>query len=324
MVKGLRAADAAAIEKATAEGGPFRNVESLWRASGAGAAALRQLAAADAFRSMGLDRQTALWQIQALRDEPMPLFEGSMGVSPMLGIGHSALGISGVDENEGSVAKQATGNGQQTKEKPGTEQSALCTSSLDLDRNTVPTPGATTKPTPPMPNAQCQMPTGETGSPIPMCRDWGPLPVPLLPPVSEFQKVMQDYDSTGLSLRRHPMAFLRPRLAQRRIVTTEQVRAPASAPHGSFARVAGVVLVRQRPSSAAGVIFLTIEDETGTANVMVRPQQAPRFKRALAGTVILCAGQVERTGTVVYVVATDIQDISQELRDLAAHARNFR
>jgi error-prone DNA polymerase len=90
----------------------------------------------------------------------------------------------------------------------------------------------------------------------------------LLPPVSDLQKVLQDYRSTGLSLRKHPMAFLRDRLNELRAVPTSDIRDARRQPHGSFARVAGVVLVRQRPSSAAGVLFITIEDETGSANIM--------------------------------------------------------
>jgi error-prone DNA polymerase len=120
------------------------------------------------------------------------------------------------------------------------------------------------------------------------------------------------------------MAFLRASLAKRRAVTTSFVRDAGLCPHGAFARTAGVVLVRQRPSSAAGVIFITIEDETGSANIMIRSFDAPRFKRAIGGAIILCSGKIERVGSVVHILATDIEDISDQLRDLVATSRNFR
>ena len=243
MIKGMNHADALAIETAVAARGRFDDIESLYRASGVKAASLRNLAAADAFGSMGLDRQAALWQIRAISDEPMPLFESQ------------------------------------------------------VDRDTLDTSLATLRD-----DSQADM----------------------LPPVSEFAKVMQDYQVTGLSLRRHPMAFLRPRLEQLKAVTTRQIRDPSGQRHGSFARVAGVVLVRQRPSSAKGVLFMTIEDETGTANVMIRPAVVPRLKKAMAGSILLCSGRVERSGAVVHVVVTQVQDISDEMRALSVGSRNFR
>jgi error-prone DNA polymerase len=120
------------------------------------------------------------------------------------------------------------------------------------------------------------------------------------------------------------MAFLRSRLDQAGVSTTQSIRDPDLKPHGSSARVAGLVLVRQRPSSASGVVFVTIEDETGTANLMIRPTVAGKFKKALAGAVIMVAGKVERVGEVVHVQAGQIWDISNQMRQLSGQSRDYR
>jgi error-prone DNA polymerase len=152
----------------------------------------------------------------------------------------------------------------------------------------------------------------------------GPDLLEALPVIPEFDKVMKDYSVTGLSLRKHPMAFLRDSLRARQVAATSQVRDPAKQPHGSYVKVAGVVLVRQRPSSAAGVIFITLEDETGSANVMIRPSVLPRLKKAaMHAGVLMASGRVERNGSVVHVLVEELDDITDELRALSVQSRNF-
>jgi DNA polymerase III alpha subunit len=92
-----------------------------------------------------------------------------------------------------------------------------------------------------------------------------------LPPVDEPRKVIQDYAALGLSLKAHPVSFLRPMLEARGAVPAVEMRDQEKWPHGAQAAVGGMVLVRQRPGTASGIVFMTIEDETGTANLIVRP-----------------------------------------------------
>ena len=126
------------------------------------------------------------------------------------------------------------------------------------------------------------------------------------------EQVVVDYQTMGLSLKAHPLRFLRPALIR------EGVRSCAEAagqPDGTRLRVAGVVLVRQRPGSASGVVFVTIEDETGSANVVVWPSLTERDRRALVGsTLLLVDGRIQRSPEgVVHVVADHLADRSTSL-----------
>ena len=102
-------------------------------------------------------------------------------------------------------------------------------------------------------------------------------------------EVVEDYGHVGLTLRRHPVAFLRADLAARRIVTcTEAMQAR----DGRWLEAAGLVLVRQRPGSAKGVLFITLEDETGIANLVVWPQTFEKFRRVVMGGQHACRTRV--------------------------------
>ena len=118
-------------------------------------------------------------------------------------------------------------------------------------------------------------------------------------------EVLADYRTTGLSLEDHPMHFERESLARRGFVTAA---ASGRLPEGRRVKLAGIVLVRLRPATAGGTIFLTVEDETGSANVVVRPEvwrQAPHPARRAA--VLLVHGRIQRRGSVVHVVATKLE-----------------
>jgi error-prone DNA polymerase len=191
-------------------------------------AALELLADADAFRSLGLDRRAALWQVRALPGAPpLPLFAG-------------------YDE--------------------------------DLRK--------------------------------------APLPHMTLP-----EHVVADYQTTGLSLKAHPLRFLRAALAREGVMSCAQATGLRD---GAATRVAGVVLVRQRPGSAAGVVFATIEDETGIANVVIWPSVIEAYRRALVGAaLLLVAGKVQRSPEgIVHVVAERLEDRSAALRRLDAAQDN--
>ena len=124
----------------------------------------------------------------------------------------------------------------------------------------------------------------------------------LLPAATAQQEVIEDYRTGGLSLAAHPLAFERERLAAEGVVTTA---AAGAAPEGRRVAVAGIVLTRQRPATAKGMIFVTIEDETGAANVVVRPDVWEAANAAARRAAVLVVhGRIQRRGAVVHVVAT--------------------
>ena len=185
-------------------------------------AALASLANADALRSLGMDRRTALWAVKGLDDvQKLPLFE----------------------EMPAFVSKAT-------------------------------------------------------------------LPVMTLP-----EHVIADYQATGLSVKAHPLRFARPYLAMEGVLSCAEV---SRALDGTAVSVAGVVMVRQRPGSAGGVVFATIEDETGIANIVVWPNLQDRCRREMLGaSLLLDRRQVQRAEGVVHVVADALADRTAELRRLS-------
>jgi error-prone DNA polymerase len=242
LVHGLRKEDGDVIAEVVAQRGRFASIESLWRTTGVPVTTLRRLASADGFGSMNLDRQAALWQVRALRDGELPLFD-----------------------------QQEDSKGRFPADSPGTES------------------------------------------------------IQLLPFIPEPRRMVQDYQATGLSLKNHPLKFLRDMLNQRRVTSAGDLQDEKRCPDGSPVTVAGLVLVRQRPSTASGIIFMTLEDETGISNLIVRPRVYERDRKAARhGTIIIARGRIERQGKVVHIMTHQIQDISHELTDLCASSRDFR
>ncbi|TAL80935.1 MAG: error-prone DNA polymerase, partial [Beijerinckiaceae bacterium] len=132
-----------------------------------------------------------------------------------------------------------------------------------------------------------------------------------LRPMTAGSEVVEDYGHVGLTLRRHPVAFLRTDLQARRIVTCTEAMETRD---GRWLEAAGLVLVRQRPGSAKGVLFITLEDETGIANLVVWPQVFEKFRRVVMGaSMIAVRGRIQREGEVVHLVAHQIADLSAEL-----------
>ena len=145
--------------------------------------------------------------------------------------------------------------------------------------------------------------------------------VPRLSPPGEGENLVADYASTGLTLGRHPLALLRARLTGLRIVTAADLR---QMPQGRLARASGLVIGRQRPETAAGVVFVTLEDETGQINVVVWRALAERQRREVLGSQLMTVyGQVEREGEVVHLVAQRVVDHSVWLGRLSARSRDF-
>jgi error-prone DNA polymerase len=134
--------------------------------------------------------------------------------------------------------------------------------------------------------------------------------------------VVADYSHIGLTLGEHPVAFLRRDLTERRIVTCTEAM---SARDGRWLMAAGLVLVRQRPGSAKGVIFMTIEDETGVANVVIWPKLFERSRRvALGASMVAVNGRIQREGDVVHLVAQQLFCLSGSLNSLADRDLEFR
>ncbi|HST76176.1 MAG TPA: OB-fold nucleic acid binding domain-containing protein, partial [Acetobacteraceae bacterium] len=134
-----------------------------------------------------------------------------------------------------------------------------------------------------------------------------------LPVMGKGEHVIADYQATGLSLKAHPMGFLRASLAREGALSCAEA---VLRPERARVRLAGVVLVRQRPGNG-NVVFCTIEDETGTANIVVWASLAERFRRAVVGSsLLLVEGQVQRVEVVgaevpiVHVVAERLEDYS--------------
>jgi error-prone DNA polymerase len=140
-------------------------------------------------------------------------------------------------------------------------------------------------------------------------------PEVVLRQMTEGHNVIEDYGHTGLTLRQHPMAFLRKDLEARRIVTCADAM---NGKDGRFMMIAGLVLVRQKPGSAKGVMFITLEDETGPANVVVWPTLFEKQRRIVLGASLMgIHGRVQREGEVVHLIARQLFDLSGDLSALA-------
>ncbi|TVQ94360.1 MAG: error-prone DNA polymerase, partial [Chromatiaceae bacterium] len=146
--------------------------------------------------------------------------------------------------------------------------------------------------------------------------------LPLLTAPTEGANIVADYASLGLTLRRHPLALLRARLAALGLLSAAAVAATAP---GRLVHGAGLVINRQRPAAANQVTFVTLEDETGQLNLVVWQQVAARHRATLLGARLLgVSGRVQRTAGVTQLLATELTDYSDLLGALLVRARDFR
>jgi hypothetical protein len=219
QIRGLRLEDIQLLlEKRTK---PFTCINDL-RDAGISDAVLERLADADAFRSLGLDRRQALWEVST-KDRPQNLFVGQQAPD---GIGESVV----------------------------------------------------------------------------------------LPTLRLSEHVVQDYASLSLSLKDHPVHFVRPELEQLRITTARDL---ATMQNGQPVKVAGLVLVRQRPGTAKGIWFMTIEDETGCANLVLFPNIIEQYRKGiLSARLFMAEGRLQKEGDVIHVIVEKAYDISKLLRRL--------
>lgn len=236
MVKGLPLNNAARIVLARVDQ-PFESADDMWRRSGVPTASLVKLAEADAFLpSLKLERRQALWDIKALRDEPLELWAAAA-------------------KREARVV------------------------------------------------AEMQEPDVSLKS------------------MKEGREVVEDYSHTGLSLRSHPVSFLRPELKKKRIVTCAEAMGERD---GRWLWTAGLVLVRQKPGSAKGVMFLTLEDETGVVNAVVWPSLFEKQRRiVMSASMMAIHGRIQREGEVVHLVAQRLFDFSGDLSSLGELGGDF-
>jgi error-prone DNA polymerase len=149
-----------------------------------------------------------------------------------------------------------------------------------------------------------------------------PEAAPAIAAPSEGEEIVADYRSLGLTLGRHPLALLRPRLAARRFLDAAALQACGN---GQPARGCGIVTMRQRPETAKGTMFITLEDETGLVNVIVWPGLIERQRRELLGASLLGVyGIWQRENGVSHLVAKRVVDLSNWLGSLATPSRDFR
>lgn len=262
LTRGMVQAHADAIADARDRRGVFVGVDDVHRRVGVPVAALRRLARADAFQSLGLDRQGALWAIRRLRDESLPLFDGVASSSDVT-VPQRVVG----DADQLTVASTRDGT-----TRPGFEE-----------------------------------------------------PPVVLPAIPLATRVQHDYAAMGLSLKAHPLSFLRARLGTVGVTRAGDLADHTAHPNGSSVRVAGIVLNRQRPGTASGIVFMTLEDETGHANLIVRPAIFERDRAAGRHATILCAlGRVERNGLVVHVLVSALRSLDAWHSGVEAKSRNFR
>lgn len=219
QIKGLRQEDIVILLENRKEA--YQSIDHL-RSVGLSDAALERLADADAFRSIGLDRRQALWEVSR-KDTPIALFSNT-------------------------AAEQ--------KEEVS------------------------------------------------------------LPAMKLSEHVVQDYKATSLSLKAHPVSFIREKLQQLHVVSTAQLAGIAD---GTFVKVAGLVLVRQRPGTAGGICFMTIEDETGFANLVIFQKLFDEFRKPILQSRLLMAeGRLQREGEVIHVIVRSCYDFSKLLRRLTS------
>jgi error-prone DNA polymerase len=145
---------------------------------------------------------------------------------------------------------------------------------------------------------------------------------PALPALSAEQQVFADYRAAGLSLKGHPLEFFREQLNQLGVAPIGELE---RLKHNRVVRVGGLVILRQRPSTAKGITFVTLEDETGAANLVVFHNIWRQFYRIVrASPAWIAQGRLEKEGRVIHVVLSRVEDLGEKLRELKIKSRDFR
>ncbi|MFT7640939.1 MAG: error-prone DNA polymerase, partial [Pirellulaceae bacterium] len=143
-----------------------------------------------------------------------------------------------------------------------------------------------------------------------------------LPEMLPQEEVEADYRTAGLSLKAHPLSFYRNLMNELEVLTSERL---SEVPNGRPVKVAGLVLLRQRPSTAKGITFVTLEDETGTVNLVVKQNVWDRFRQvARHSSAWLVHGRLQTKDTVIHVVVDRLEDLSSKLKLVAVKSRDFQ
>lgn len=146
-------------------------------------------------------------------------------------------------------------------------------------------------------------------------------PAAVLPSMTDVQEVTSDYHSTGLSLRAHPVSFARDFLDAEGVTPAAAL---ATMQHGDFVEVAGYSIAMQRPGTAAGITFVTLEDETGVANLVVYKDFMEANRKVLLGSkYVIAGGKLERQGDVIHVKVEAVRSMDDMLPDTKEKVRRF-
>jgi len=302
QVKGVAEEDARRIAGVVRLFGPFDSIETLWRMSGASVGALRRLARADAFASFGVTRERALWEVRALHPGDVT---GTVPDPP----------ATGADRRAVRDGRRRWPGGLAPYRSRSARAASLDAQSLDAELLDASTPGASS-----LGPRRIRTPRIETPA-LPFEAAASEAELPRADPL---RAVLADYSAAGLSLRGHPLAFLRPELDALGAIRARDLADADALPHGRRVRVCGLVLVRQRPGTANGIVFVTLEDETGVANLIVRPRIFERDRRAARHAVcLLASGRVERQGAVVHVLVTKLDGADARFTALRSRSRDF-
>ncbi len=292
LIAGMREDDGTKIMEARKAGGPFKSPEDLMRRAKLKPSAMLTLARADAFRSLDLGRRETLWHVAGLEANELPLnvmAASSAAITEKSAIPETPAALSGIVQNAPPPGCN----------DPGYRQSRF------RDAKSV---------------GEGRFRDDDNGR----YADNGCSPDEdgiELPPLKQEEAVAEDYAVFGLSLRNHPMAFMREELSAKSMVTAADLK---KLPNGKFVKIAGLVLFRQRPGTAKGTIFITMEDETGAANLIVWPKVAETYRRAVFGAkVILCEGILQRESNVIHIVSRRLADLTPMLRRFQPEASAF-
>jgi error-prone DNA polymerase len=326
---------------------PYRSVRDLWLRTGLSPRIVERLADADAFGSLGLTRRQALWAAKALgrvgdRDDDLPLFHaGHMSQNESHQLAGTPLPIppaaaSGklVDSERSHINTAAQNDSEiQSAGVPLAFPPPHCASQTRVNALVLGEgqgggkPGNSAQvssPSPPLPRKRGRepaVPSGDADALLSLEPDVQFLssePEVQLPPMGVGEEVVNDYRFLELTLRTHPASFLRADLARRRIICNAQLRTLCS---GTRVTVSGLVTIRQQPGSAHGVIFMTIEDETAVANIIVWPKTFERFRPIVLGArYVAITGELQQESGVIHVVAGKLEDLTPLLARLTEDA----
>lgn len=145
-----------------------------------------------------------------------------------------------------------------------------------------------------------------------------------LPTTTTQQEMFADYAATGLSLKGHPIGFIRHELDRRRVSTARALKALTRLPRNRTVAVAGVAIIRQRPGTAKGVVFITLEDETGITNLIIRPEVFETYRRiVLSSGCLLATGQLDRIGEVIYINTFMLEGIDDLLGGVPQEGQSY-